>query len=117
MNLSQVQVELEQPKEIDVQPKLRAEEARLVRITEALQGIQGSKEWSTLKTEVFDTLVNVLEKDLKTEAEKNDPSPSKLNRIAGELKWARKYSDLTKLEATYRIELLRVRQQLYGKSD
>lgn len=95
--------------------RLQKEESRLVRILESLQVIQKSKEWSSLKTEVFDNLVNVLEKDLRTEAELDNPDPKKLNRLSGELKWARRYSDLSRFESEKRIELQRIRLQLYGK--
>lgn len=115
MNLSQVQVDLADGFREDLGPRLQAEEARLLRISEAIQGIGQSKEWSTLKTEIFDTLVNVLEKDLKTEAEKMDCDPSKLNRITGKLEWARKYSDLSKLGNEYRVQLSNVRRNLNGK--
>lgn len=117
MNLSQVQVDLAEEKPEDLKPKLQAEEARLVRIIEALQGIAQTKEWSTLKTEVFDNLVNVLEKDLKYEAKKESPEPTKLNRLAGELKWAEKYSDLLKLENIYRVQLQNIRLRQNGKTD
>lgn len=115
MNNSQSIFKLEQQSNVDVTPRLSAEEARLVRIIDAIQKIQDSKEWSSLKTEVFDNLVNVLEKELKTEAEKSDPSTNKLNRIMGRLEWARRYSDLHKFENEKRVELQNIRQQLYGK--
>lgn len=111
MNLAQIQLE----NESSVGERYTAEEARLVRIIEAIQGIQSSKEWSTLKTEVFENLVNLLEKDLKNEAKKEDPDPKKLNRLSGELKWAEKYADLDKLEASYRTLLTSVRIKLNGK--
>lgn len=114
MNLSQVQLETIEEKD-NTGSLLQAEEARLLRIIEAIQGINQSKEWSSLKTEVFDNLVNVLEKDLKTEAEKPDCSPSKLNRITGKLEWARKYADLTRLENEYRVQLTNTRLKLHGK--
>lgn len=117
MNLSQVSIKIEDSPQENIEPKLRTEESRLTRIIEALQEVQSSKAWSTLKTEVFDNLVNVFEKDLKTEAEKNDPDPKKLNRISGEMKWARRYSDLSKFENEKRIELQNIRTQLHGKSD
>lgn len=116
MNLSQVTIAIEEQPQ-DNSPKLRTEESRLVRIVEALQEVQSSKAWSTLKTEVFDNLVNVLEKDLKTEAEKPDPNTNKLNRIAGEMKWTRRYSDLSKFENEKRVELQNIRIQLHGKTD
>lgn len=115
MNLSQ----LESPQEpsVPTDERLKSEEARLIRIIEAVQTIEDSKEWSTLKTEMFDSLVNVLEKDLRSEAKKEDPSPLKLNRLTGELKWAEKYADLGKLANTYKVQLQRIRIQLYGKTD
>lgn len=103
----------DQPKE-DVRERLRSEESRLLRIIEALQSVQQTKEWSTLKNEVFDTLVNTLEKELRVEARKDDPAPAKLTRLNGELKWAEKFSDLTKLENKYRVELQNIRLK-YGK--
>ncbi len=98
-------------------PRLRSEESRLTRILEAIQEVEGTKAWSTLKIEVFDNLVNVLEKDLKTEAEKPDPNPNRLNRITGEIKWARRYSDLSRFGNEKRVELQNIRIQLNGKSD
>lgn len=116
MNNSSIRVELsEEPTPVDIQPKLRSEEARLVNIIEAVGRLKGSKEWSTLKTEVFDNLVNVLEKDISAEAKKDDPNPLKLNRLSGELKWAARYADLQKMEDTYRVQLTGIRKQLYGK--
>lgn len=117
MNNSQVFVDLQPERNEDITPKLRAEEARLLRIIEALQGVQSTKQWSSLKTEVFDSLVNVLEKEIRTEAKKDEPSPFKLNRLSGELKWAERFSDLNKLENMYRVQLQNIRQQLHGKSE
>lgn len=117
MNLSQVQVPLSEDSNENLAQRYKTEEARLVRIIEAIQGIESSKEWSTLKTEVFDNLANIIEKDLKTEAKKEDPDPKKLNRLSGELKWAEKFSDLQKLETSYRLQLLNVRKQNGKNSD
>lgn len=116
MNLSQVKIDLQGDQE-DNNPRFQAEEARLVRIVEALQEVQQMKAWGVLREEVFDNMVNVLERDLKTEAEKSDPDPKKLNRIAGEMKWARRFSDLSKYENEKRVELQNIRIQLHGKSE
>lgn len=115
MNNAQVIGDLQPERNDDVATRLGVEEARLLRIIEALQTVRSSQEWSSLKTEVFDNLVNVLKRDLRTEAEKLDPSTNKLNRIAGNLEWARRYADLQKFENEKRVELQNVRQQLYGK--
>lgn len=115
MNNAQITIDTVVTHTESVKEKLHSEEGRLVKIVEALQDVQKTKAWSTLKTEIFDSLVTVLEKDLKTEAEKIDTSASKLNRISGELKWARRFSDLAKLEGEKRAELQRLRLTLYGK--
>lgn len=110
-------VQISEPEERDIKPILRSEETRIANIINATKEIEQTKAWSTLKTEVFDSLVNVLEKDLKSEAEKPDVDPQRLNRISGELKWARKFSDLKKFENEKTVELKRIRLQLYGKSE
>lgn len=97
-----------------VDERLRSEEARIINIIEAIQTIRQTKAWSTLKNEIYDNLVNVLEKDIKTESMKEDPDPKKLNRLTGELKWASRFSDLEKFENEKKVELQRIRIQLYG---
>lgn len=116
MNNSSIRVSLNEDfNKEEVEQRYKTEEARLIRIIEAIQGLTRSKEWSTLKTEVFENLATVLEKDIKTEARKEDPEPKKLNRLSGELKWAEKFADLDKLENFYRLQLLNVRKQSNGK--
>ena len=101
----------------DNKPQLREREATLVRILTALKRIAETEDWSTLKNEVFDSLVNTLERDIKNEAKKELPDTNKLNRLAGQLMWAEKYADLTKLAEKYRTELTGIKLQLYGKSE
>ncbi len=101
----------------DRKPQLREREATLVRLLSALEEVHTSSGWSTLKTEVFASLVERLEKDLLTEAQKRPVDQSKLAHITGQLDWAKKYADLDKLASSYRIELQGVRLQLHGKTD
>jgi len=120
MNNSMLAIEsvsLSQEPKFDNKPKLREREQKLVNIIDAIQKIAQTNEWSSLKTEIFDGLIKQLEKELRDEAKKEDPNPNKLNRIAGQLKWAERYSDLTTLEDVYRAELSNVRMQLYGKNE
>jgi phage terminase small subunit len=102
---------IEEPK-LDVRPKLREREATVVRIIEAIRGIKQSAEWSTLKSEIFDALTDRFSRELTEEAKKEQADPLKLNRIAGQLKWAERYSDLGKLEEQYLTELSGIRKQL-----
>lgn len=113
--LDSVSLENEQPR--DIKPELRQKEERLVKIIEAIQGIEQSKDWSTLKTEMFDELPKQIRKEMLSEARKENPDTHKLNRLSGELKWAEKFADLSKFEASQRVELSRIRTMLYGKTE
>lgn len=99
----------------DITPILRERETKLTKIINAIQGIANTDEWSTLKTEVFDGLARTLGNDIQREARKDSPDTLKLNRLAGQLKWAEKFSDLSKLENVFRTELTNIKKQLYGK--
>lgn len=112
--IDSISLQEEEPK-YDRLPELRQREEALLNIIDSLKKVQTTPEWSSLKTQIFDGLVVTLEKELRTEAKKENPDSSKLNRLAGQLKWAEKYSDLRKLEDVFRVELTNLRQMLYGK--
>lgn len=89
---------------------LRERETQLVRIIEALEGISHSTEWSTLKTLIFDSLVDSLERQVKYESERKNLDDSEIYRLQGKLSWARKYASLSKLSDEYRLELSNIRK-------
>lgn len=91
---------------------LRQREGTLVRIIEALKAVQTSPEWSTLKTEVFDGVLESLEGRLISESKKLELNPPDIYRLQGQIQWAKKYADLADLLNTYRLELTGIRQQL-----
>ena len=94
---------------------LRETEAKTIRIVEALQGTQKTKEWRTLKEEIFDGFASSLEREIKSEARSENPNPQKLNRLSGKLEWAERFSDLAKLEDYYKIQLKNLKIKLYEK--
>lgn len=110
--IEHVSLTLEEP--VDRTTDLTTEEAKLVQIIGALNTITQTKEWSTLKTAVFDPLVGTLEKELTIEGKKEAPDTLKLNRLAGQLKWAEKYADLDKLTQIFREQLTNIRKKLHG---
>lgn len=112
--IDSVLLELEEPQYNTDSFKER--EQKLIRVIEALRDIQKTKAWSSLKAELFDTLPDNLHHQIIQEAKKQNPDTNKLNRLAGELKWAEGFSDLKKLEDTFKVELTNVRQKLYGTS-
>lgn len=97
--------------------QLREREAKLSTIIGALRKIQETQEWSSLKDELFDPLVKTLERELENEAKREEPDTLKLNRIAGQLKWAEKYSDLRKLETVFAVELTNIKKLIHGKRE
>ena len=96
---------------------LKEREQKLIRTIEALEDVQNTKSWSSLKQEVFDTLPADLNKQIGAEAKKLNPDIQKLNRLSGELKWAERFSDLSKYGNELRVELRNIRQTLYGKTE
>lgn len=118
MNNSRLAVEsvslsIESP--VDLTEELSEREAKLVRWIDALNIIQKTNEWSSLK-EIFEPLTESINKQLLSESKKPSPDTNKLNRLSGELKWSERYSDLKKFEKELRVELQNLRQKLYGKT-
>lgn len=96
----------------DKTPWLKDREATLVRLVETLRRVEQSEDWSSLKKLLWDDVVETLERQQKSEAEKDKPDPMHLVNIRGQLIWARKFSDLAKLADVFSAELRNVRQQL-----
>lgn len=88
---------------------LREEESRLVKIIEAITKINKLDDWSTLKSLVFDSRIESIEKKISNESSKLKIEDSELYRLQGRLFEAKKY-DLDKLLDTYRLELSRIRK-------
>lgn len=106
---------LAEPPEVDRTPVLREREGELIKIISAIRGIEGTDEWKTLKELIFGKVIEILERNLKEEAVKNSPDTLSLARISGQLLWAKKYADLSKLAEVYRQELTNIRKTLHGK--
>lgn len=108
---------LEQPAVPDNSETLRTMEERTVRILEAIEAVQKTDAWSSLKDLVFNDLAKRLETELLREAKRTELDDRKLNRLAGQLQWADRYADLGKLYAEFRLELTRIRTILHGKQN
>lgn len=96
----------------DTKPRLRGREGELVTIIEALRAIEASAEWSSLKTYVFDGVVESLMRRLVTEASKSPLDDKEIYNLQGQLQWAKKYANLQKLADGFVLELKNVRLQL-----
>lgn len=102
---------------VDRTENLREREGELLSILDALEGIASTKEWSTLKEKIFDGITESLSSKIQAEGKKTVPDPLVLNRLAGQLLWAEKYSDLSKLGEIFRSELKSVRTKLHAQKD
>ena len=91
---------------------LREQEARLIKLLEALGALVTSPEWRTLKEELFDTSLVSIEHKMRLEAEKPLIDASELYRLQGERKWARRYANPLMLIEDYRKQLDNIRRQL-----
>lgn len=91
---------------------LREREAKLVRLVESLVGLSKSREWSTLKSQLFDEVLESIETRLRNESVKTEINTAELYRLQGERKWARNYADPLKLAKEYQVELANIRKQL-----
>ena len=100
-----------------IQEKVNEREAALVRKIEAVQRIRQSADWSSLKTEEFDNLTARLEREMLAEAKNEHPDTNKLNRLAGEMKWSSRFSNLEVWEKEMRGELQAIRQRKHGNND
>lgn len=100
--------------ESSVMEKLQEEEAKFIRIINAIRGVKATKEWNVLKELVFDGLSVSLKRELFSEAKKDSPDPLRLNRIAGQLKWADGYANLDILEGDYSKRLTAIKLKLHG---
>lgn len=96
-------------------PFLRHREGELVTIIEALRKVESSPEWSTLKTQVFDGVVESLERRLSSEATKKEVNAPELYRLQGQLAWAKRFANLASLADAFRLELSNIKGQLHGK--
>lgn len=100
-----------QEKPVDQTP-LREREAKLIRLIEALVALSQSNEWSTLKKELFDDVLESIERNIRNEADKVDISLPSVYKLQGEKKWARNYANPLLLVDNYRAELANIRKQL-----
>ena len=114
MNLSKIaQENFDEPKpEVDRTPWLRQKEGELVKVIEAIAAISECAEWQTLKTHIFDGLVESLERRLTEEANKPELNQSEIHRLQGQLAWAKRYADFKKLGDAFKLELGNIRNQL-----
>jgi len=110
MNNSQLIVEnvdMEIPTPVDTTPILRENAIKLEKIIDAFDKINGSIYWKLLQSEVFDGVLEALQRRMR-----NEKDPNQLFKLQGQIAWAEKFSNLPKLAEVYRKELTNITKQL-----
>lgn len=91
---------------------LRGEQTRLVNILEAIDKLENSKEWSTLKELVFSKSLAAIERQMMNECLAQEIDTDKLYRLQGEWAWAKQYSDTERFAETLKKQLEEIKKRL-----
>ncbi len=103
--IEEIKIEIESP--IDTKPMLRERSVKLEQIVDAFNKINESNYWKVLQTEVFSGVLNSLQSRLNKERDAEERV-----RLQGQIAWAEKYCDLTKLSTVYQKELQNLTKQI-----
>ena len=96
---------------------LQKQQGELAQIIEAINQVETNESWQKLKKLLLDEIVTNLEKQLASEAAKDEIILPNIYKLQGELKWAKRYSDLKKLSEAKRQQIENIRQQLKGDAE
>lgn len=107
-----MQVDTLEEEVVDRTPWLVQRETELISIIEAIHRVSQTADWKKLNNLVFEGLEESLDKRLKSEAEKPELNHTEIHRLQGQLIWAKKYADFSKLAEFFTTELKGVRNNL-----
>ena len=96
---------------------LKEREAHLVKVLEAIKGVVETREWSSLKTLIFDSRLEETRKAIFLEARKETPNLQILAKLNGKYEEVRKYANLHEFAKTLEQELTSLRLKIHGTSD
>lgn len=105
----------EEPK--DGTAHLQTQQGEWTRIVEAINRVEASSDWQTLKRLLLDGVLAALEKQLISEAERDDVDLPKLYRLQGQVAWAKKYADLRKVSDIFKKQIENIKNQIHGKQN
>lgn len=96
---------------VDTSSVLLGRKAELVKLISAINALAPNPNWQIIKELLFDGQVERLEKQLLQESKNLELNNSKIQRLNGNLEWAKRF-DLYKLAESYKLELLSINKQL-----
>ena len=96
---------------------LQKQQGELAQIIEAINQVETSESWQKLKKLLLDEIVINLEKQLASEAAKDEIILPNIYKLQGELKWAKRYSDLRKLSEVKRQQIENIKNQIKNETN
>lgn len=99
--------ELEETKPTDTS----AEQARLVRIIEAIDELVKNDSWRTLQELCFSREEERINRLLLTEAKETAPDLTTIHQLQGELQWAKRYGNLVSYAQLLKNQLEKLKHE------
>lgn len=96
--------------------ELRKRQTDVIRLVEALESLEKSKEWETVRELVYDRSVASIERQMLQASLVPTISLEVLYRLQGEYSWAKRYSDIPRFIRTLTQELQSLKIKLYETS-
>ena len=96
----------------EVKVILRQEQARLIKLIDALVKLEKSQEWAVLKELVFDKSLEAIQRQITSEALAVTIDINKLYKLQGEWAWAKQYSDTNRFVDTLKKQLEDIKKRL-----
>ncbi len=96
-----------------VQTRYEEKRVELVKIIEAFEKLEESKEWQTVKELVFNKSLESIEKLIMSESIMPVIDEHKLYRLQGEWMWAKKFTDINRYIETTKKQLADIKTKLH----
>src|SRR4051812_27405055 len=101
-----------EPLSTDSKELLVLEHSRLVRVLEAFEGLEKSKEWETLKELVFSKSLQAIERQLLNESLNSTVDTIKIYRLQGEWAWAKRYNEVNRFIESIKKQLADIKNKI-----
>lgn len=102
----------QEPVSEEIKALYRKRQGELIEILKAIDGLEKNEDWLTLKTLVFDGILEKYKTIIVQEALNPEINPNKLYRFQGEMAWARSFADLRAWAKDLKQELESIKLKL-----
>lgn len=91
---------------------LKDKQSELLKVLEALNGLEKNKDWQTLKELVYQKSLESVEAQMKSECLSTELNLPKLYRLQGEWSWAKQFTDIPAFAENVKKQLATIKQML-----